>query len=51
MLLAEDELKKKEDKVLKEKMDMAKSRQKQEKKYAENAIKQRQASQRYDIFG
>ena len=46
MLLAEDDLKKREEKVLIEKQEMAKYRTKQEKMYAKNAIKQREASQR-----
>ena len=46
MLLAEDDLKKREEKVLQEKRETAKYRETQEKKYAQNAVKQREASQR-----
>ena len=46
MLLAEDDLIKREEKVRQEKEDMAKQRHKEEKKYAENAVKQRIQSQR-----
>ena len=46
MLLAEDDLKKREAKVLQEKKEIAKNRETQEKKYAMNALKQREASHR-----
>ena len=46
MILAEDDLKKKEEKLAVEKKEMSDYRNKNEKKYAKNAVKQKLASQR-----
>ena len=46
-LLKEDELKRKEEKLMKEKTDMANFRAKKEQRYADNFVKQQKEQRRY----